>query len=127
MAAMSAKGLSVVNSEETEVLACRRALEFAVDAEFEELMVEGDNSTVIRCISSIRASRSRLGNVYADIHVLAAGSKCKSFTCVKREANSAAHSLAKYARSIDGDIFWMEETPPLALEVVYLDSVSLNE
>ena len=92
MVAMSAKGLGVVNSEEAEVLACRRALEFAVDARFEELMVEGDNSMVIRCISSIRAFRSRLGNVYADIHVLAAGSRCKSFSCVKREANLAAHS-----------------------------------
>ena len=92
MATMSAKGPSVVNSKEAEVLACRRALEFAVDAGFEELMVEGDNSMVIRCISSIRAFRSRLGNVYADIHVLAAGSRCKSFSCVKREANLAAHS-----------------------------------
>ena len=127
MVAMSAKGPGVVNSEEAEVLACRRALEFAVDVGFEELMVEGDNSMVIRCISSIRAFHSRLGNVYADIHVLAAGSRCKSFNCVKREANSVAHSLARYARFIDGDIFWMEETPPPALEAVYLDSVSLNE
>ena len=127
MVAMSAKGPGVVNSEEAEVLACRRALEFAVDAGFKELMVEGDNSMVIRCISSIRAFRSRLGNVYADIHVLAAGSRCKFFNCVKREANSVAHSLARYARIIDGDIFWMEETPPPALVAVYLDSVSLNE
>lgn len=55
MAAMSAKGPEVMDSEEAEVLACRRALEFAVDAGFEGLMVEGDNSTVIRCISSLRA------------------------------------------------------------------------
>ena len=127
MAAMSAKGPSVVDSEEAEVLGCRRALEFAVDTGFEELMIEGDNSTVIRCLSSIRAFHSRLGNVYADIHVLAAGSRCKSFSCVKREANLATHSLARYARSIDEDMFWMEETPPPTIEAVYLDSVSFNE
>ena len=127
MPAMSAKGPSVVDSEEAEVLACRRALEFAVNTGFEELMIEGDNSTVIRCISSLRAFHSRLGNIYADIHVLAAGSRCKSFSCVKREANSVAHSLARYARSIVEDIFWMEETPPPSLEALYLDSISLNE
>ena len=127
MAAMSAKGPEVMDSEEAEVLACRRALEFAVDAGFEGLMVEGDNSTVIRCISSLRALRSWLGNIYADIHVLAAGSRCKSFSFFKHDANSAAHSLARYAKSIVEDIFWMEETPPPAREALYLDSMFLNE
>ena len=109
------------------MLPCRRALEFAIDAGFEGLMVEGDNSTVISCISSLWALRSRLGNIYANIHLLVAGSRCKSFSSVKREANSVAHSLAKYTRSIDEDIFWVEETPPPALEALYLDYISLNE
>ncbi|XP_023873343.1 uncharacterized protein LOC111985934 [Quercus suber] len=127
MAAMSAKGLAVLDSEEVEVLACRRALEFAVDAGFEGLMVKGDNSTIIRCILSLRVLRSRLGNIYANIRVLAASSRCKSFSFVKCEANSVAHSLAKYAKSIVEDIFWMEETPTPAIEAVYLDSLFLNE
>ena len=127
MAAISTKGPGVADSEEAEVLAYRRALEFAVDDGFEGLMVEGDNSTVIRCISSLRALRSRLGNIYADIYVLATGSKCKSFSFVKCEANSVAHSLARYAKSIVEDIFWMEETPPPAREAVSLDSMFLNE
>ena len=127
MAAMSTKGPSVVDSEEAEVLACRRALMFAVDAGFEELMIEGDNSTIINSIASLWALRSRLGNIHANIHLLATGSRCKSFSCVKCEANSVAHSLARYARNIDEDIFWMEESPPPALEALYLDSLSLNE
>lgn len=40
MAAMAAKGPSVFCSEEAETLACRKALEFAVDAGFSELVVE---------------------------------------------------------------------------------------
>lgn len=124
---MSAKGLGVMDSEEAEVLACQRALEFAMDAGFEELVIEGDNSTVINSIASLRALQSRLGNIYGDIRLLAAGSRCMSFSCVKREANSVAHSLARYARSIDKDIFSMEESPPPAIEALYLDSLSLNE
>ena len=43
LAAMSTKGPAVGDSEEAEVLACRRALEFAVDASFAKLEIEGDN------------------------------------------------------------------------------------
>ena len=42
MATMSSKGPAVMDSEEAEILACRRALEFAIDAGFADLVVEGD-------------------------------------------------------------------------------------
>ena len=126
MAALSAKGPVVSDSEEAEALACRRALEFGVDARFEELVVEGDNAMVMKSISSLRALRSRLGNVYADIHCLAVGSRCLSFGSVKCTANTVAHSLARFARLIDEDTVWMEESPPPAIDALYLDSISLN-
>ena len=127
MAAMSAKGLAIVDGEEAKVLTCQRALEFAVDAGFKELVIEGDNATDMKSITSLKALRSRMGNIYTDIRLLATGSRCQSFSCVKRNANIVAHSLARYARLIDEDIFLMEESPPLALEALYLDSISLNE
>ena len=126
MATLSAKGPVVSDSEEAKALARRRALEFTVDARFEELVVQGDNAMVIKSISSLRALQSRLGNVYADIHCLVAGSKL-SFGCVKRTANTVVHSLARFARLIDENIVWMEESPPPAMEALYLDSISLNE
>ena len=42
MAAMSAKVPSLSSSEEAEMLACRKAMEFATVAGFLELVVEGD-------------------------------------------------------------------------------------
>ena len=42
MAMMSSKGPAVTDSEEAEILACRQALEFAIDAGFVDLVVEGD-------------------------------------------------------------------------------------
>ena len=47
MVAMIACGLAVQASEEAELLACRRALEFVVDAGFYRLIIEGDNSNVL--------------------------------------------------------------------------------
>ena len=125
MAALSTKGPAVSDSEEAEALACRKALEFAIDAGFEELVVEGDNATVMKSISSLRALRSKLDNIYVDIQWLATGSRCLSFGCVKRTANTVAHSLARFARLIDEDTVWMEESPPLAIDALYLDSISL--
>lgn len=67
MAALSVAGPSVSTSEEAEVLACRKALEFAVDAGFRDVVVEGDNSAVMKAILSPRARWSRLGHLYEDI------------------------------------------------------------
>ena len=51
MAAISAKGGAVRDSEEVEVLACRKALEFAIDAGFMEVILEGDNARVLKTVA----------------------------------------------------------------------------
>lgn len=127
MAAMFAKGPAVTDSEEANVLACRRALEFAVDAGFAGLEIEGDNAIVMKFLASLCAIKSRLGNIYEDICVLAVGCSCQSFCCVKCSANSVAHSFARYANLIEEDICWMEEFPPPTLEVLYTSSISMND
>ena len=53
MAAMAAKGLVVLCSLEAELLACRKAIEFAVDAGFSEFVIEGDNSSAMSAISTM--------------------------------------------------------------------------
>ena len=67
MAAMSAIEPSVENSEEAKLMACRRSLEFAVDARFTSLIIEGDNANVIQAISSSLPNHSILGCVVDDI------------------------------------------------------------
>ena len=77
MAAMSAKGPLVGDSEETEILACRKALDFAIDASLSELVNEGDNANVMKSImksiSSTGVNQSRLGHIIEDIQSLAHG------------------------------------------------------
>ena len=63
MATMSVSGPRVSTSDEAELLACRRAIEFAVDAGFSRLTIEGDNSNVIQSISSSSENSSLLGNL----------------------------------------------------------------
>ena len=62
--AISARGPPVVDNEEAEVLACRHAVEFAMEAKFRELIIGGDNVNVMKTIISSKANYSRLGHIY---------------------------------------------------------------
>ncbi|KAL0001832.1 hypothetical protein SO802_015613 [Lithocarpus litseifolius] len=73
MATMTVKGPPVSDSEEAKLLACRKALKFAVDSGFIELILEGDNVTVMQIIKCSRATLSRLGHLYGDIQCLSSG------------------------------------------------------
>ena len=87
MAAYAGRGPPVIDNEEAEALACRKAVEFAVDAGFSDLIIEGDNMEVIRAISLARDNGSRLGHIYEDIRCLAASLRDWSTSWVRRNAN----------------------------------------
>ena len=95
MVAMTAKGPPVGGSEEAEILACRRALEFAIDVGFTDLVVEGDNATIMSSLSSSEADQSWLRHIIQDIQWLANGIKLVCFSHVKRGVNSMTHVLAR--------------------------------
>ena len=84
MAGMSAKGPYVRNSEEVEALACRQAVVFALEVGFSKLVIEGDNSTVMKAISSLSYHNSLLGHVYEDICAYLNGMQRVSISCIKR-------------------------------------------
>ena len=112
MAALSAKGPPIFSSEEAEVLACRRALEFAVETGFQEVVVEGDNATVIRGLTASKPNKSMLGNIYEDARCLALKFRKISASCVRHSANGVAHSLARFAKFVSKEHVWLEEQPP---------------
>ena len=124
IAGMSAKGPYVRDSKETKALACRQAVVFAMEAGFSELVVEGDNSIVMRAISGLSCHDSLLGHIYDDICVYPNG---MWQICIKRGGNIVAHSLAKYAKNIDDVIYWIEDSPPLAVKALYQDSLHIIE
>ena len=119
MASLAAKGPLVQDSEEAEVMACRKALEFGVDASFTELVLEGDNNSVMKSITSIRSNRSRLGHIYEDIQCIATGFWSFSGNFVKCSANLVAHSLAKFVRNVDDELVWLEESQNSIQNFVY--------
>ena len=122
MAAMAAKGPKVFCDEEAELLACRKAIEFTVDAGFFELVIEGDNSSTMKANSTLQDDHSMLGNVIEDIHHLIRNLQWARIECIRRGGNRVVHELAQFARNISHDLFWMEDVPPIAGEVLYQDA-----
>ena len=121
MAAIAMQGGVVRDSEKVEVMACHKALEFAIDAGFTEIILEGDNAMVMKVISRAQLDLSRLGLIYEDIWCLVAGFRTISYNCVRRSANSVA-------RLLDNEIIWLEEDPNTmpVVDALYLDSSFLN-
>ncbi|XP_075633592.1 uncharacterized protein LOC142606073 [Castanea sativa] len=126
MAAMIASGPQVHSSMEAELLACRRSMEFAVDAGFNKLIIEGDNVNVMQAISSTMIDCSLLGYVVDDIRHLVYCLEWASISTTRRDGNKVAHALAQHARnSIDNDVYWMEDSPPPAVEALAHDVLLL--
>ena len=48
------------------------------------------------------------------------------FNSIRRNANGVAHSSTHYARHLSEDVVWLEDSPPPALEALYLDSLSVS-
>ena len=125
MAGMSAIGSKVDIGKEAELLACRRAIEFATDAGFTRLVIEEDDSSVMQAISSDVVNYSFLGNVVDDIRHLIFGLQWATTSKIRRGGNKVAHVLAQHARNLDYDLFWLEDSSLLALDALYQDLILL--
>ena len=68
MASMSVKGPYMNSSEEAEVMACQRAMEFSREVGgFYWLIIEGDCLNVMKALFVSKKNSSLLGHIYEDI------------------------------------------------------------
>ena len=43
------------------------------------------------------------------------------------KGNMVAHSLARYIKNLSDEMYWLEDSPPPAVEALYQDSLHINE
>ena len=103
IAAMSERILLPTIVMEVEMLACRRAVTFAIEVGVQDVTFEGDSLTVIRAINGGGASEAPYGNLIDDILVYVSSFSSVVFEHVKRPYNRVADALAK--KAIFGDVF----------------------
>ena len=127
MAGMLVKGPYMNSSEEVEVLACQKAVEFLREVGFSRVIIEGDCLNVMRDLSVSTENSSLLGHIYEDIKFNLRGMQVLSIKWVKRGGNMVAHTLAKHVRNLINDFYLIEDTPPLTADALYYDSLHFNE
>ena len=110
---------------EVETLAARRAVEFALELGFENIVLEGDSEILIKILNRSSRSLAPFGHIINDINFLASRFACFSATHVKRHCNRVAHSLARRALSFYPLSVWMKDVPPELLSVIQADLNSL--
>ena len=85
-----------------EVLAALSAVKFCRKMGTHDILLEGDSLLAVKAVSEFRLSWVRYGQIIDDIKLVLGLLRKWSIKHVKREANLAAHSLAKCAiRNLD--------------------------
>ena len=93
---------------------------------FSKLIIEGDNVNVMQAISSSANNFSLLGYVVDDIRHLVHCLEWARISITRRGGNKVAHALAQHARnSSDNDVYWIEDSPPSAVEALIQDVLLL--
>ncbi|KAK2654369.1 hypothetical protein Ddye_014225 [Dipteronia dyeriana] len=107
-----------------DALAIYKGILLAGDSSFIPLCIESDAQVVVYLLNSLSDPLSEIGLILKDIRLLLEDSPCCSVKFVSRLSNMAVHGHAKFGLSIETDLFWMEETPPVIVQAVLdLESV----
>jgi ribonuclease HI len=93
--------LEVATPELAEALAARRALSFASDEGFDQVVLASDCLSMVLHIKSTAMDRSYMGVVIQDIQKMALSFYSISFCHVPRSLNESAHILARRAELYD--------------------------
>lgn len=95
------------------------------------IIVESDCKVVVDRFNGSSMDYSPLGAVMASLKAfIQRSTTCVKFDFVSREANKAAHGLAKIGITLDSDVQWTTMVPPQIVKIVqseWISSVYVNE
>jgi ribonuclease HI/exonuclease III len=108
-----------------EATAALHAVELCRDVGVQDLILEGDSLTVVKAIASRGQINHYFGQIIEDIRMVLRSRRSWSVRHAKREANEAAHGLAKEATRCLSDKIWLEDTPSCISHIVNLELSAL--
>ena len=129
MGAMSKRVELPLKALETEAKVVEEGIILARDLSLRDICVESDEQVVIKAFnakSPVSAIQKVIEGIKMDLSVF----NLWGVNHVCRTRNSAAHIMAKFAKSVTNCCIWVEDIPPvianqLLFDVAYLSIISL--
>ena len=106
---------------ELEALACRRAVQFAVELGLQDVVFEGDSLQVIQAISQETLDYLSYGHIIEDIRTQVAAISSHDFIFNTRHCNVVADALAKKAKFSRESRVWTVSLPDDIVPLVAFD------
>ena len=113
------------SAEVAELLACRRAVQEAVQRGVQKLHLETDCQTVAGMLNEKKRNLSAMGQVVEEVKSMCSLLADCKITWVRRTANRAAHVLAKLGISNRASMLWDLVPPDCILSIVSDEIFSL--
>ncbi|OMP08991.1 hypothetical protein COLO4_05919 [Corchorus olitorius] len=121
LGAMAGPLFMVCDSFAAEALAALKAMVWARDMRFIDIILEGDALSIIWKVNSPTHDLSPIGPYIEELKLYCSFFHSCKFSHIKRDGNAVGNSLAKYGSSLPANVFWMEEVPSLAMDALLND------
>ncbi|KAE8785151.1 WD repeat domain phosphoinositide-interacting protein 3 [Hordeum vulgare] len=108
----------IADLESVEVLACRRALQVAVDVHIQRAHVELDNKALVAKINEPGRNLSAVGPWVQDIKEMLNHFEEFKVTWIRRTGNMVAHNLARVGVGEFRSEIWVDSPPDFILHVI---------
>jgi hypothetical protein len=124
LAARSFTRALMVEPVVAEALAGFYAVEFSRDMSFFDIFLEGDALQIVSAVKTNNQRWSKFGHIIDGIRSGLHHLRSWQIHHVKRDANSAAHTLAREAIKSVIDRVWIEEVPPCIYGIVIREQIA---
>jgi ribonuclease HI len=108
-----------------EAIGAFYAADFGRDIGVQNVILEGDSLIVVKALQTEAENLSLYGHFIDDTRLLLRQFRTAEIQHVKRQANQAAHGLAKEAVKDCIDNIWMEDSPPCISDIIDLERLAL--
>ena len=105
-----------------EVIAAKKALQFAKDIRLSSIILKGNSKISIDCLKSMNSFLNEYGHLLVEAKEVAGQMVAVEFQHVPRQANKSAHNIARHARHISEFTVWMEDVPLHLISIIQANS-----